>query len=369
MHRRRLLAAVGATGVAGCLRLAGGDGTDTPGATDDGAASSPDDASGGGTDQDAEGEAELPTGLSEDGVSALLVDNHVNALADTTFRGVWQERNVTLSAVPVYRESRVGEAAALVEWLDGSDIEMYSTREGNYWRQPTGTGGTYGRNRGTFDFQRVARSRDLRKLVQAGDWNPPSTAASGSGVAITADGYDDVAPLEEEFEIERLESFSAEGRVREDGVITSLQVELEFVSRDDDRLFAFEVRHEVSDVGGVSVTTPDWYETATEQAPEVDASITDDGQFVEMHHRGGNAILPGTNVVLYDRDPGRNWGSRENVDAFEPGTTLFLWMEGEELRWQRGRRPSVASPEPLDGRYGFWMHRSGAEYFGNVELG
>ena len=88
-----------------------------------------------------------------------------------------------------------------------------------------------------------------------------------------------------------------------------------------------------------------------------------------MTHGGGNAIIPGTAVVLWDEATRRNWGWRENREPFEAGTTVYLWMEDDRLRWQRGSRPADAAPQPLDGSYGFWMHRGGAEYFGNIQLG
>lgn len=88
----------------------------------------------------------------------------------------------------------------------------------------------------------------------------------------------------------------------------------------------------------------------------------------EFEPQGGNPVEPDTNVVIYGREGRGNWGSRDNQEPFEAGETVSLWMEDDRLRWNRGGRPSNANPQSLDRRLAFWMHRHGAEYFGNVEL-
>jgi MFS family permease len=67
-------------------------------------------------------------------------------------------------------------------------------------------------------------------------------------------------------------------------------------------LFQWQFTYEFGSHGDVSVSEPEWFSTAQAEAPDVSATITDHGQFIEMEHAGGNSILPGTDVVLFDRD-------------------------------------------------------------------
>ena len=119
----------------------------------------------------------------------------------------------------------------------------------------------------------------------------------------------------------------------------------------------------------MSLSEPDWVDTARQRAPEVEARLADDGHFVEFQHTEGNAILPGTRAVLWDGTENRNLAGGVIDDPIESGTTLFLWPENGGLRWQRDGRPSAVDPQPPDGQYVLWMHRNGAEYFGTVSLG
>ncbi|WP_267641015.1 hypothetical protein [Haloarchaeobius amylolyticus] len=370
MRRRRLLGTVGAlVGSAGCLRLSGG-GSETTRpptleVTDTGTRTSAE------TDSGTTEPLDRPPGLQGDGVAVYLADSHVNALSRTSFTVSFRSTNLTRGETNEARKAMVGEAGALERWQDGSAIDMYRTADGSYWRQNVGGRSTYGHHRYAFDRQDLIRARDLRTLILAGQWDAPEET-DDRAFEITADGIGEPQALLDEYEGSELKSYAAEGKVLESGIIAELAAEFSYLRQDDEgeRLFKVRVDYLTTDVGSTDASKPDWYGTAVEQAPDVSARITDDGNFIRMEHAGGTAILPGTAVVLYGRgeqDRG-NWGYRDLDRPVEAGTTLYLWMEDGEFRWNRGSRPGDANPTTLDGRYGFWMHREGAEYFGNIEL-
>lgn len=366
MNRRQILSALVPLSGAGCLRLSSGRDDDSeerrenPMATETLASTE----TSGRAETDGEADLDYPPGLSADGVDAFLPDAHVNALAGTSFTEVWQSTNVTKSILKMHRTAHIDEGTALVEWRDGSDITKYSTRNGQYWRQPTGDEVTYGKDSGTFDFRWLSRIDKIRRLVEAGKWNAPTVDEATNAFEITADGYDDTAGLERSWwRVGEMESFSATGRVSERGVITRLRVEFQYVPQHEDRLYMVQVRHRVENVGEVSVTEPNWYETARERAPEVTARLTDDRQFVEMHHRGGNPIVPGTAIAISEKGVYDDWGWGHNEEPIEAGTTLYLWIEDGQPQWTRESRPEAADPQTLDDRYEFKMLRDGAHYF------
>lgn len=379
MRRRRLLEGLGGAsvvGLGGCLRLSSTDSTATTGTT--ASATTADDATtartttADETDQD-DGAEEAddyayPTGLDEEGVYAYLVDNHANTLSDTSFRERWTVANKTEGETMESEQSVVEDGRALTERGVGVGLQVFYDADGGYWREELGDDATYGEDRRAFEFQWVSKARELRSLFLAGDWDAP-TRADG-GFEITAAGTDNVTSLREEFEAESVERFEASGVVSPDGVVTELTAEFEFVHEREERLFEVRVRHRADDVGEVSLSEPSWLGTARERAPEVDVRVDDASEFIVFDHQGGNPIEPDTNVVVYDRgEPGGNWGYRQNDAPFEPGETVYLWMDKDDrLQWQRGSRPSVADPQSLDRPLAFWMHRHGAEYFGNVEL-
>ena len=381
MHRRGLLTLL-AGSIGGCLRLTGGSGptatpaegpTVTPAAVTTDPADTPGETEGDAPTPSPESDLEFPTGLGPDGVEPFLVDNHVNTLAGTPYTEVFQSTLVTTGDSMVNQTTQIGDGIALTTWGDGSGIEMVSTSETQYWRQDLGDRVSYGENRWRFDFTMLCRARQLQRLFLAGAWNAPEPNDAEGYFTVTADEAGDPRGLRQDHrlggpEVGGLEEFSGEARVLENGVIRELLVEYQYLSTAEDRLFKVAVRHAVEDVGQVSVEEPPWLATAQEQAPTVEATITDDQQFLRFEHQDGNPIEPGTNVVLYDREAERNWGYRDTDEPIEAGTTMFLWMENDEFQWTRGSRPIDANPQSLDGRYGFWMHRHGAEYFGDINF-
>lgn len=370
MRRRYLLGATGAFFGAGCLRLSGGgDGDESNQAPAGGSTTSSAGSPGSQTTErtTAVESADPPPGIDDDTVEPYLADAHVNALSQTSFTATFRGTDLTRGETQEARTAKVGDDGALEEWADGSGISLYYTADGSYWRQQVGGRTTYGHDRKYLNRSELARGRTLRQLVLAGEWAAPERGEDGRTFTIRADGTDETAALEEEYDAETVKTFSAEGTVDATGVVRELQAEFQFVEEEEARLRKVQVDFRTTNVGETDASKPGWFDTAKTNAPQVTARIVD-GEFVRMDHEGGTAIIPDTNVVIYDRNDRGNWGYDQLQQSVEVGTTLFLWMENDELRWERGSKPSGVSPQPLDGRYGFWMHRRGAEYFGNVEL-
>lgn len=374
MNRRRILCALVPLSGAGCLRLSGGQNdtsTEEQTRSTSKAAMTTQASTRTETEDstDTETDLEYPPGLGPDTVYDYLPDTHVGALSLTSFTEVWKSTNVTRSHMRMHRTSHVDDGSALIQWNDGSGIEKYSTRSDQYWRQSLGNGATYGKDRGRFRFRKHSRTDKLRRFIRAGSWNPPTVDESTNTFEITADGYDDVEGLKQSWwRVEEMKSFSAEGNVNESGVITRLHVEFEFVPEHVDRVYEAHVRHRVKNIGEVTVTEPDWYETAEQRAPDVTARITDDQQFIEMRHRGGNPIVQGTANAISKRGMYDDWEWGHNDEPIEAGTTLYFWIEDGKPQWKRGSRPHYADPVTLDGQYEFKMMRNGAHYF-RIKLG
>ena len=370
MRRRYLLGATGAFFGAGCLRLdGGGEGDESNRVPAGGSTTSSAGSPGSQTTERATAaeSADPPPGIGGDTVEPYLADAHVNALSQTSFTATFRGTDLTRGETQEARTAKVGDEGALEEWADGSGITLYYTADGSYWRQRVGGRTTYGHHRKYLNRSALAYGRELRQLVLAGTWAAPERAEDGRTFTIRADGVDETAALEEEYEAKTMKTFSAEGRVAASGVVREFQAEFQFVEEEADRLRKVQVDFRTTNVGKTDVSKPGWFDTAKSNAPQVTARIVD-GEFIEMNHEGGTTILPDTNVVIYDRNGRGNWGYDKLQQSIEAGTTLYLWMENDELQWETDSKPTGVSPQPLDGRYGFWMYRRGAEYFGNIEL-
>lgn len=379
MKRRQLVGALGLVSSAGCLRFAtGGDGTETPTGTStpfgEGSGVTAGAESTGTTEEGTVAPADVsyPLGLSEDGVEALLADAHLNELVGRSFQVAYTTADLTHGRIPMDRTVLVDNGSALAEMTYQGPVELYSSANGNFWREDLGDIVTYGQARGAFNLGQITLNLRLRHLINAGAWKPPTPEERDGRIVfrIQADGVDEPNGLKTEFQFSSLEAFVAEGLVDDEGIIRSLSAEYEGQDlTEDGGVVKWQFTYELGSIGEVAVSEPDWLATAEEEAPEVDAAITDDQQFIEMEFISGNPILPDTRVVLLDRESNRNLGVRDVEEAFEAGSTIYFWMQDDGLQWQRGSRPSDISPQLLDGRYGFWMLRGSLEYFGGIELG
>lgn len=366
MNRRRLLAATGTALTAGCLRLASGDGGGSPtsGATATAPADGPapptattrgatagDD---GPTPSEPAGEVEYPLGLSSDGPSLILVDNHINQLAGTSFTRTSTRTNVTDAEIWANQRVRVEDRFALLEFRH-NDVERYvELVPGRYfpesWRAVINGAEVYG----SLDICCVGSPRTLVDadyltwVLSSGDFGRPE--ATADGFALSADTVENPDPVLNEFRAERIPEFSANGTVTEDGVVRRLSATVQIVR--NDRLLEVENEYAVSDIGSTTVEQPGWVETARSRAPALQASIRDDRRGIVYDHTGGDPVIAGTTVGIH-RHGSRALAADESSrlqEPLEPGQTLVAYVAGDRVEHSLGDLPSDADPEELPTR-------------------
>lgn len=374
MRRRTFLAGVGLVGVSGCLRLEGGSETGT-GRTTPGSRATPPTSASTTTAESAETATETtrtpasyPSGLSDDGVDSFLYPTHRQTLYGSSFRAQWIKRDRESGTVRVQKQYRGEDGRALGRWRtsDGTQVEMYPTGRGDYWRESLATGPTYGNDMGNTDPS--LWGDEIQPLIVAGDWSAP-TRANDQRPAIwevTADAVDDesVVPGTSHGAPGTVLSLSATMQVDENGAIRSL--EATYRLRDDGvGEFAYETAYSVEDVGGVTVEEPAWLSTAQEQAPTVTATVTDD-QYVRFAVESGNRLEPGTRLVVDAEgdEPGFGYVLE---DPIEPNTPAYLFTdESGSGTIARETRPSDGNPASLDGTYSFYARRRDEFYFHRI---
>lgn len=376
MRRRVFLTGVGLVGVSGCLRLEGGSETGTGSVTAGSrttvvtSASTTTAGSTGTATETTRPEASFPNGLSEDGVNSFLYPTHRQSLFASSFRAQWVKRDRESGSVRVQKQYRGEDGRALGNWRtsDGTQIEMYPTARGDFWRESLPSGPTYGNDMGNTDPS--LWGDETQPLVAAGDWGSPSRANDERPAVweVTAEGVADetVVPGTSHGAPGTVLSMTATMRVDENGVIRSLQSTYRLQDEDVGE-FAYETTYSVDDVGAVTVEEPAWVSTAQEQAPTVTASVTDD-RYVRFVIESGNRLEPGTLLVVDAEgdEPGFRYVLE---DAIEPNTSIYLYRESERSSSggiARESRPSDANPATLDDTYSFYARRRDEFYFHRI---
>lgn len=374
MRRRQVLALLGVLGIEGCLRLAEGGRTPTripsparsPTATPTETPTDPLTP----FDTESPSPSQTPSiveqvdGLTVSGPTPDLADTHRRALDTVSYEARWHDENVTTGEVTRDRTWNVADGRALGRWTHEGDVAMYLAEEG-YWREDLGSQVTYGHHRNGYDPHRLARTGMVRTLLRGGSWAPPELIESPPPglFRIVAVGVDEDEPLNREFGGSSVASFAAEARVDGRGIVHRLVLDLETVVDGNRKEWHVDLQWDPTDV---SVSAPSWLATARERAPQVSARITDDRGFVVLTHEGGNPMLPMTQVTVYDRDAGANFGIEPFDSPIEAGDTVYLWKRADEgvLTHSFGE-PSNADPVTLSAsRYDLWAFRTGgAEYF------
>lgn len=376
MRRRTFLVGVGSVGLSGCLRLEGASETATASTT---AGSGTATATSASTTTDGQVEtatettraaASFPSGLSEDGVDSFLYPTHRQSLFESSYRAQWIKRDRENGTVRVQKQYRGEDGRALGSWRtnDGTQVEMYPTATGDYWRESLASGPTYGNDTGNTDPS--LWGDEVQPLLAAGDWSAPSRANDQRPAVweVTAEGVDDesVVPGASHGAPGTVLSLSATMTVDENGVIRSL--EATYRLRDEGvGEFAYETTYSVEDIGAVTVEEPAWFSTAQDQAPTVTATVIDD-RYVRFVVDSGNRLEPGTRLVVdAQRDePGFSYVLE---DPIEPNTPIYLYRESEGSSSgavARGSRPSDANPAPLDDTYSFYARRRDEFYFHRI---
>lgn len=361
MKRRTVVGAIAPLSLAGCLRLQEDAGVDD-GSDDTGGGGGGDDP-GSGSDDDPGDELSYPTGLSDDGISTVLADAHRNAV---TQQGAAVDiRREELSHAHDGFHWRLDvdgdEALGEIDWTNTPTVTMHFASHSGYWRGRVGGEPTYGRHRrgNRSDLGFAMRTDELQAVLRAADWDRPEADEDAGVFRVSTDAIDDERLLIDTVDGESLESLSGSCTVDGEGIIRELDVEYEFIYQDQLFLNRFTIRSE--DIGAVSVSDPEWFDTAVDRAPEMTATLVEDGQFVELSHEGGNPISSQADIAI-DGEVEGDLGGVQLTQPIEAGETVYLYIEDGAAQSAREEIPAGASPTPFEGMVALWA-LFGMEYF------
>lgn len=349
MQRRHVLGILGTALSGGCLRL---EGSETTPASNTHPA--------------------YPTGLSDDGVSALLYGSHNRALDERNFHTEFTEIDLQDSNIKQQRSYDVDSPFAIGRWAydQGGEVTMFRSSDGGLWRENLGNRFTYGEAREGYSAEQLTWRSWIQPTLRSGVWDSPEEIREDGEPLweIETTGYETGSVPG--YYRGQLEGLSASVTVGPQGIIRSVTAEFEGVRPDIER---YNVRFEYSVdlTSRVSVSEPDWVVRAKERRPRVNAVLTDDRHFVRFTLDSGNQIEPESYITVHDETT--NLGAITYVldDPIETGETVFLYKQETEGPHQgqlaRGSRPKNASPLALENEYHIWAARS-VEYFGTVGL-
>ena len=384
MNRREILAALGTIGVSGCLRLSNEPGTATtttsPASTtetvvDTSTPTQSDTSTPETTTTTTAAEPSLPSGLTENGVTAFLYPTHARALRNTSFRARWTKLNRTASEIEWQRTYLGDQGVALGKWNreNGNAFEIYRNGSDNYWREVLGDRATYGNDTSRKDS--AIWGQEVQPLLAAADWRAPErvdetrparwTVTSSSAVADPpTPGYNDQGEL--------VSISSARMTVDERGIIRS--IEATYAVRRNQQKLTFQINYTLDFIGTASVSEPGWVATAREQTPVVRAALTDDNQFVRMTIESGNRLEAGSVVFVDVGNDFHNFHTRldEPIDSGDP---VYLYKPadapdtgGVDAGISRGSPPANASPATLESSLFLASRRWTTTYFERVDV-
>lgn len=388
MKRRALLGVLGTIGVTGCLRLTNDGGTaatspvSTTGTVVDTSTPTQADASTPTQTETSTAEASstsddpsLPSGLTEDGVTAFLYPTHARTLRNTSFRARWTKLNQTNSEIQWQRTYLGDQDVAFGTWNreNGNAFEIYRDGRNNYWQEVLGDRATYGSDNG--DRGAAIWGREVQPLLEAADWSPPervnetrparwTVTSNGAVTDPPVPGYNDQGEL--------VSISSARMTVDERGIIRS--IEAAYTIDRNQRELAFRSKYTIDSIGTISVREPDWLGTAREQAPVVEGTLTDDNQFVRMTIESGNRLEAGSVVFVNVGSGFHHFNGRLDAPV-EPGEPVYLYKPGDapdtggvDAGISRGSPPTNASPATLDGSLSLGSRRWTTTYFRRVNV-
>jgi len=329
MRRRQFVAGVVGSGVA----LAGCTGSDGPGADGSNASSSTDEAT---TSAD-EGPQELPE-------SEALVDQHVATVADLAFAS--EERLEQFSSesegkrVRAYsvRNGDAGTRVTSEERSSGSDSaqteELWFTENAEITRDthrynPDGVTPPFVQRGAVADIVDIAA---FERAEVAGDDEPV--------YVFEATGVDEEGASEFDAEFETLD---VRVEVAASGYLRALRAEITLrAEADADQTSTVTYDYEVSDVGDVAVSPPDFVDDAV----RVTGSLSEDRSTLVLEHTGGPAVPEGTELVVQDQEHIASRRPTTFPTAFEPGNTAYVyWQSAEDAALSTGEPPSEVARE------------------------
>ncbi len=338
------------------LLLAGCSGLSTvPGANETNASAEP---AGNGTTATLDGGADgtAVVGIDDGRLTnaSALIDAHVEALAGSgyayaaTVESRPTEGNATHSNT-VRWEVRVG--------ADGSAYELYDRSGGlsrdqytETWRNDTVSveysvrSTPFGNDTGIYRASEPSGALGANysanlapTFLRAGEYVVAGRHGNGS-LTLAANGTRDGT-----VDGHAVSSFDGRALVDAEGRVRSLSVTLSVA----DPEITQEYRYRLTDVGDVSVSRPDWFDTALERAVIVEAIMRDD--YVAVTNTGRSTVDAGTRVFLWEGASGAD----ARLDApIAPGETVYLYRPaGETGAVEVSRTPPSGAVATLDGSY------------------
>lgn len=327
MQRRRFIAGVAGAGVA----LAGCTGSSDPSDDDSSAPSTTD------------GSTSTGEELQELSETEALLDQHFATVGDLSFSS----------------EERIEQSTSE---SDEARVEAYSVRNGDAGTRVTSeerTPNSDGERSETLWFTGDARiSRDSHRYEPDGI-TPPfvrrQAVASIVDIAAfehaEAAGDESVSVFEassadeevaSEFEA-GFETVDVRAEVAAAGYLRALQAGITFVAESDsEQTSTLSYDYEVSDVGDVSVSAPDFVDDAV----RVEGSLTEDRSALVLEHTGGPVVAEETELVVQDHEYIAAQRPPTFQTTFEPGETAYVyWTSPEEAAVEVGEQPSEVARE------------------------
>jgi hypothetical protein len=370
--RRRVLAAGGIAsvlGLSGCLRLSEAEPTGTATSataattattTGDQSATETDTTTATETETDtatesetepteSDDEATYPPGVSEDGVTEVLVLEHRQLTSgrsrtvETEYMG-FSRRTARFS----------GDGRVSVESSRGP--ETYVENGQLFQRSRLGGEEIYAYNDSLrFELRPTALAGVdvLEALFRGGNFAPVGrqTRDGQTLFILEADAVENTSVLEETRLVNRyfresefpIESLSASALVTPDGLVVEMEAYLQ--GNGDGGEFVVNT----SDVGSTSVSPPTWKATAKREEAQFETSLSSDGTYVELRQTSGQAIGSVTDVDFeIDAYDGRDYYNGRYQGSTNSGTTFYLYKTDEtteygspELGISKGSPPST----------------------------
>ncbi|MCT9097001.1 hypothetical protein [Haloarchaeobius sp. HME9146] len=320
-------------------------------------------------------EPEFPMGLSENGATQLLYSAHVQALLQTSFHVEWSKLDLTNSELRWQKEYQADVGQALGSWTrqNGGPVRIFRQGSEAYWREELGDRTTYGKDNEGFQIGKVAWSVEIQKLLEAFSWGAPELVSESPAVwQIEATGIETPSAVPGHMEGEVLDLTAGAMTVTAGGVIRTSEATYK-VRRLDGQELRVSSQYTVDSLGEVTVDAPSWLPTARENAPTIEASLTDDRRFVRFEVVAGNRLEPGSRITVFADDQ-----QTKTVvpleQALEPGVVAYLYRDGEMAtgvargRIERGSVPSDVSPAPFEKSYNVTAFRTTNNYCERVPV-
>jgi len=322
-------------------------------------------------------EPSLPYGVDEDGVTGELYSTCTQALRGDSFRTTYAKLDVNTAVRRWNKRFAVEGSIALGQWTrdEGGPVEMYRDRTESLWRERLGDRYTYGKDAGSFDMNEVVWKKEVYPLLSGVNWSAPVRVNDARpAVWETTAGDVEGRPAAPGYVSGELRSVdSGKLRVDEDGVVRSLDVTYEAFDEIQEQTETLRYRQRITARGDVSVEEPSWLSTARERRPRVNATLTDDRQFVRVEVTGGGGIATDSRLSVFDETRADTKFIAHTREPVEVGDVVYLYRMEDRSGFQQGRlahgsAPSDVTPPALDGEYYLAGFRKDSNYFSDVDV-